>query len=136
MTTLNDAREAVYLRFTSTFTGVTADRVALDNEDFQEPRDGNWVRLVVRSVDREQDTLGRPGNRKFRPLATVFVQVYVPVDSGLQASDTLAKEAADVFEGVSFSGLDFEAAVVRETGPTDRWFQSVMEAPFRYEEIR
>ncbi len=136
MTTLNDAREAVYLRFTSTFTGVTADRVALDNEDFPEPAKGNWVRLVVRSLAREQETLGAPGNRKFRPEALVLVQVYVPVDSGTDVADALAKEAADIFEGVSFSGLDFQGAVVRETGPTGRWFQFIMEAPFKYEEIK
>lgn len=136
MTTLNEAKEAVYLRFTDNFTGVTADRIALDNEEFNAPSAGTWVRLTVRSIARAQDTLGKVGNRRFRSTATVFVQVYTETNTGIQQSDALAKEAADIFEGVSFSGLDFRSATSRETGPDGRWYQAVVEAEFDFDEIR
>jgi len=136
MTTPNEAKEAVYLRFTSNFTGVTADRIALDNEEFDEPDTGAWVRLVVRTGPRAQDTLGKTGNRRFRTTNTVFVQVYTETDTGVKSGDTLAKEAADLFEGVSFSGLDFQAAQTRETGPTGKWYQHLVEAEFDYDEIK
>lgn len=136
MTTPNEAKEAVYLRFTGSFTGVTLDRIALDNEEFEEPTSGAWVRLVVRSGVREQNTLGKAGNRKFRTASTVFVQVYTETDTGVQSGDALAKEAADLFEGVSFSGLDFQAAQIRETGPTGKWYQHLVEAEFDYDEVK
>lgn len=136
MTTLGQAKEAIYLRFVDNFTGVTLDRIVFDNEDFAEPSTGDWVRLTVRSTARIQDTLGRTGNRRFRARASVFVQVYTVANTGVKQSDTLTKETADIFEGVSFSGLDFQSAVVRETGPDGRWYQSVVEVQFDYDEIR
>ena len=136
MTTLNEAKEAIYLRFTTNFTGVASNLIAFDNEEFEEPDTGNWVRLVVRSSARLQDTLGQAGNRRFRATASVFVQVYTEANTGVQQSDTLAKEAADIFDAVSFSGLDFQSAVIRETGPDGKWYQSVVEAEFDYDEIK
>lgn len=136
MTTPNEAKEAVYLRFTANFTGVAADRIAFDNEEFTEPLSGAWVRLVVRGLSRPQETMGKVGNRKFRPTASVFVQVYTDVNTGVQLSDTLAEEAKNIFDAVSFSGLDFQAASARETGPDGKWYQQIVEAPFDYEEIK
>lgn len=136
MTTSNEAKEAIYLRFVDNFTGVILSRIDFDNEDFDEPATGAWVRLVVRNIGRAQDTLGKVNNRRFRSKAVVFVQVYTEANTGVQQSDTLAKEAADIFEGVSFSGLDFQSVFVRETGPDGKWYQSVVEAEFSYDEIK
>ncbi len=136
MTTLNEAREACNLRFTTLFTGVTADRIALDNEEFNEPTDGNWVRLIVRSFVRVQDTLGKAGNRRFRSTASVLVQVYALANTGVKQLDTLAEEVKNVFEGVSFSGLDFLAGDIRETGVDGKWNQYVVEIEFDFDEIK
>lgn len=136
MTTPNEAKEAIYLRFTGNFTGVAAGLIALDNEEFNEPDNGAWVRLVVRTGPRGQDTLGKAGNRKFRTTGTVFVQVYTETNTGVKSGDALAKEAADIFEGVSFSGLDFQAVQTRETGPDGKWYQHLVEAEFDYDEVK
>lgn len=136
MTTLNAAKEAIYLRFNTLYTGVAGNRITFDNEEFEEPTTGEWVRLTIRSLPGQQNTLGKIGNRRFRRRAAVFVQVYTDTNTGVKQSDTLAKEAADVFEGVSFSGLDFGVASVLETGPSGRWYQSVVEAQFEYDEIK
>lgn len=136
MTTSNEAKEAIYARFTAQFTGVAADRIAFDNEDIKSPKDEPWVRLVVRHLGRDQNTLGRAGNRRFRASALVLIQVYTVAGTGTKQSDELAKEAADIFEGVSFSGLDFRSATARETGPDGKWYQQVVEAPFDYDEIK
>jgi hypothetical protein len=136
MTTPNEAKEAIYARFVANFTGVTSDRIDFDNEDFNEPSSGSWVRLSVRTGPRLQNTMGKQGNRRFRTAATVFVQVYTQTNTGVQTGDTLAKAAADIFEGESFSGLDFSAVDVRETGPSGKWYQHVVEAPFDYDEIK
>ena len=136
MTTANEAKEAIYQRFVDNFTGVTADRITFDNEEFEEPDTGAWVRLTVRGLGRAQNTLGKLGNRRFRATASLFVQVYTETNTGVKQSDTLTKEAADIYEGVSFSGLDFNSVEVNETGPEDKWYQSVVEAQFDYDEIK
>ena len=136
MTTLNEATEAIYDRFLTNFTGLSTDRINLDNEDFREPSSGAWVRLTVRGGPRTQETLGRKTNRRFRTAATVAVQVYVEADTGVKLSQDLAKEAADIFEGESFSGLDFFTVDTRRTGPTGRWYQTLVEAEFDFDEIK
>lgn len=136
MTTLNEAREAVYQRFVDNFTGVAASRITFDSEDFDPPSTGSWVRLAVRSVGRTQRTLGRETNRKFRSQAVVFVQIFSEANAGTQSADALAKEAADIYEGVRFSGLAFQVASVREAGPDKRWYQMVVEADFDYDETK
>lgn len=96
----------------------------------------SWARLSVRSAARAQDTLGAKTNRRFRSGASVLVQVYTPVNTGVKDATVLAKEVADIFEGESFSGLDFGAAQTRETGPTGKWHQIVVEVPFDFDEIK
>lgn len=136
MTTLSQAREAVYARFVANYTGVAADRIAFDNEKFEEPVAGDWVRLTVRSGPRGQDTLGRVGNRRYRSSARALVQVYTPTNTGTKQGDALATEARDVFEGTSFSGLDFTDGQVRESGPGGRWYQHIADIEFDYDEIK
>lgn len=136
MTTLNDAREAIYARFVANFTGVASTRWSFENEEFTEPDDGSWIRLTVRNLKRSQNTLGKTGNRRFRTKAMVFVQVFTEINSGVQTSDNLLKEAGDLFEGVSFSGLDFREADYHNTDASGNWKTSVVEAYFDYDEIK
>lgn len=136
MTTITAAREAVYQRFVDNFTGVIASRITFDNESYDPDGTDPWVRLAVRTSNRLQSTLGGTGNRRFRSTASVLVQVFAEVDTGVKSLDELAKEAADIFEGRSFSGLDFQAVTIRETGPDGRWAQYLVEAEFDYDEIK
>lgn len=137
MTTLNQAKEAVYQRFVDNFTGVTSDRITFDNEEFESPSTGNWVRLVVRSQVRLQDTLGKKTNRKFRSSALVLIQVFTRINTGVTESDALVEEARDIYEGESFSGLDFQSVSSRESGPQDgTWYLAIVEAPFDYDQTK
>lgn len=134
MTTLSEAREAIYQRFVDQW--VTTTDFGFDNEEFEEPADEPWARLTVRSLSRAQDTLGRIGNRRFRSNALVFVQVFTRSNVGMKQGDDLATQAANIFEGVSFSGLDFREAAVSEIPDSGKWNQHVVEAPFDYDEIK
>ena len=134
MTTINEAREAIYARFIANFTGTS--NITFDNEDFDDPASGSWVRLSIRHAVRLQDTLGRSGNRSFKSGASVFIQVYTAINAGLSLADTLAREAANVFEGVSFSELDFRGALIKESGPTGKWYQTLVEIEFDYYETK
>jgi hypothetical protein len=135
MTTANEAKEAIYERFLTGFNGVPRERIAFDNEE-PKTKGTSWVRLVVRGLGRGQDTLGKKPNRSFQSKASVFVQVYVVANTGVQVSDDLAKEAADLYEGESFSGLDFNEASINEIGPDGKWYQTQVEAEFSYYETK
>lgn len=134
--TFSEARAAVYSRLLDNYTGVDITQITLDNEDFNEPLDTPWLRLTVRTSIRRQNTLGRTGNRRFRTTAIAFIQVYTSSNTGTQAGDLLAMEAANLFEGISFSGLDFHAVTIRENGVDGKWYQHLVEAEFNYDETK
>lgn len=127
----------MYLAFTTawgTLTPVTLDNEEHDNNDGIVP----WVRVAIRHNAAGQETLGKVGNRKFMRGGSVFVQVYVLGNEGTSEADTLATTARNVFEGVSLAGttVRFKDVIVRETGPTDKWYQTVVEAVFEYDETK
>jgi len=136
MATMNEAREAIYAAFLTAW-GSTTD-VARDNEAFVPVEGSPYVRLSVRHIGRSQRTLGRVGNRNFGSLGAVFIQVFVPINTGLKAADDLAKAAQDVFEGVTLATVEvsFLDVIVRETGPDGKWFGMVVQANFDYEEVK
>jgi len=137
MTTLSEARESVYQRFIDNFTGLSSDRITFANEEFEAGPSDSWIRLVVKTLTRAQSSLGRVTNRRYRTTASVMIQVFVPANSGVAAADTLAYEAASIFEGVSFDGLDFDqAAIVNEIGVDGYWFMTLVESIFSYDEIK
>lgn len=135
MTTLNDAREAVYGRFLANFTEVSSDAIAFDNEELEQPSD-EWVRLTIRTVNRQQDTLGAEGNRSFKSDASAFVQCFVRSNTGTQRADVIARDAAEALEGASFSGVSTLAAIPREQGVTGMWFMMLVEVPFSFYETK
>jgi len=133
---LNEARTAIYCRMLDSYTGVDRSLITFDNENFDEPIDIPWVRLTVRHSVRVQSTLGHSANRRFRTRATVFIQVYTKANGGTLEGDGLSTEAADIFEGFSFSGLDFGATTIVETGVSGKWYQHLVECRFDYDEIK
>lgn len=139
MTTIAEAREAIYLRFVTEW----ADRTpyTFENENYLPNRsDDAWVRLTVRHEDGGQETLGPVGSRKFSRVGRVLVQVFANPDEGLGRTDGLLQALREAFEGVTLVGttVRFAGVTVREVGQPDdeHWFMSIMDAPFEYDETR
>lgn len=135
-TTDEEAEQAILAAFVTAW----ADRTpyVFDNEDFTAPKDAPWARLSVRLSGGGQDTLGPPGSRHFERRGTVFVQVFVPQNTGKTSSRALTRVARETFEGVTLVGttVRFTDVVVRDGGPDGSWFMSTVEAPFAYDEKR
>lgn len=138
MTTLNEARLAVATRFLAQYTGVASGRIVLQNEDedFSEDTTIPWIRLSVLDQVRTQQTLGKVTNRRYLSLAQVFVQIFTETGIGMNTGDNLATEALGIFEGVSFSGLDFNDGLARQAGADGKWYQHIVEVNFDYDEIK
>lgn len=132
MTTLNEAREAVYQRFVDNYTTTP---FTFENEDFDPPETA-WVRLFVRSLSGGQETLGGVGGRRFRRRALVGAQVFTPLNAGMREGDVIAQEILELFEAVGFSGLDANDGIVRESPPGDEWIVHIVEIFFEYEETK
>lgn len=96
-----------------------------------------WARVLIRAKESMQETLGPPGSRRFQRKSEVFVQLFVPVDTGTAEANTLAQIARAVFEGVKInSDIHFGAGIIEPIGVTDRWYQVNVTVPFDYWETK
>lgn len=148
MTTLREAREAIYKRFVDEWIsgGEPLTPYTFDNETFDPPKgdDGRgapWARCSVRTLDAGQQTLGRAGQRKFFRIALARVELFVPPGSGRWDTDTYMMAAKNLFEGRTSPGstsIRFFEVVPQEIGLIEdgRWDLSTVEARFNYEEIK
>jgi hypothetical protein len=136
MTTLNDARGAIYGHFVTGWAGLAP--FVFDNEKFNSPPLGVWARLVVRHAVRAQETLGGTGNRKFESLGSAILQCFGPLDKGAEGVDTLAELGQSIFEGKTIlpENIHFTSAVIQEIGATDDAYQINVEAFFTYTETK
>ncbi len=140
-TTQKEAREAIYQVFVDAWTasGAASDGLpyTFDNEDFKQPKTP-WARFSVRHTASTQETLGKVGNRRFARFGSAFTQIYTDTDSGTSDVDDLVQVVREAFEGVRLVGttVRFMDVIVRETGVDGKWFQTVIEAEFQYDETR
>lgn len=130
MTTLNEAREAIYARWAANWS----DPYVFDNEQFKESVP--WARFIVRNQLRRQITLGAPGDRVFNDRGLIFIQIFEPGDTGTAVGDGLASTARGIFEGVSFSGIRCFASTTIEVGVEGKWFKRHVSTEFDYEETK
>jgi hypothetical protein len=144
MTTMNEARAAAYDRFTSEWPTLHSDvPFCFDDETLDPPettdlRPAPWVRCSVRNLAGGQNTLGEPGNRKFRRRAMVRVEVYTAPGTGQEDADLMCQSVLGMYEGRSLSGCLAYDGRAAEVGLVDegRWKLSTAEAYFDYEEIK
>lgn len=133
--TLDQAREAVQQRWVTQWASATVTTFE-DEVGFKEPASAPWAELRVRNLRSDQETLGSQGNRIFRRKAVVLVTIRVPNGRGMKTSANFGHAARNIFEGVSFSGLDFGAVLVREAGSDGKWNRTIVEAAFDYDDLK
>lgn len=137
MTTITQAREAIYERWRAQWTRTP---YVFENEDSRTLDAGAvpWARVVVRNQGGRQESLGRAGERKFwRPLV-IFVQLFHPRNSGMKTSGLDAAAAQAIFEASSFSGVHVFNMPVEEqpVEPTDKWVTTLLVGDAAFEEIK
>jgi hypothetical protein len=138
VTLLTDAQQSVATRFLANWTGTTAARVVLQNEGHESVDDAEsaWVRLSVQEVTGGQQTLGPSGSRKYRRRARVDVQVFTPVDRGMQPGLLLAQQARSIFEGQYFDDLYFFDCEIADGGKDEKWHQVIATTRFDFWETK
>lgn len=145
MTTFTKAKIAIAQQWVDKWVleGSTNPKTAFlfENENFDTENDGDfeWARVSIRHNRRQQESHGRPGNRRYESGGSVFIQIFVPQGEGTSRADELAEFARNIFEGVTLAGTDvrFFDVTIREGGPDGtRWYAVTVDGVFEYTEIR
>ena len=139
MTSVADAREALYQEFYDNLTVVDKDsNLVWENRRFDPPDDEIWLRFSVRHFTRNQVSLGDVGGRKYERRGSVFVQCFAPQKDGMKGTDDVVAEVVTILEGKTLTpdNVRLFSANVREIGLLDGYHQTNVEVPFFYQETR
>lgn len=138
--TYAQARDEMLTQITAAWTaGASGAPLLYDDRPGATPADATtWARVHIQHNLGTQATIGNPiGNNLFRRDGLLTVQIFVPIGKGLSLADTLAKVAADAFEGQSTpGGVWFRKVRMREIGPDKAWFNVNVYAEFNYDEAK
>lgn len=143
--TLTEARDAVY-SFVKTAWGASAvtssypmlyDNVVGDKpgEDEDTTRAAAWARTTVRTFESPQSTVGVPG--RYQTQGGLVVQVFTPFGDGHALGDAICEVLLSALRGQvgTPDTLWFFDVFPAEIGQDGPWFQTNINATFRYQEV-
>lgn len=142
MTTVDQAREAVYKRFRDNWTGTPLTDTTLENDKFDSESRAEWVRVTLRAgPPTSPPTLGATGARKFDRIGLIFLDIFTAVDAGMARPGALAAEGLSLFEATRFqdvNGADMHTldGTIREIGPDGKFYHTQLEVPLQYTETK
>lgn len=132
------AREAVYSHWQTQWETLQPGvPYYFENEIVVPEPTTTWARVTLRHLDSVQHTLGLAGSRQFRREASVWVQLFAPLDAGMASIDALVADVRSIFEGVNVDDIDpAGASRVQEIGSDGKWYEVVVVSPVTYYETR
>lgn len=141
MTTIVDAKQIIYDHFLTQMAILHSGMIVkIGNEDGPGGTDTTWVRIMARHIDRNQDSLGGVGARKFQQDGIIGVQIFSPLDAGSTPADTVAISVQTILEGKSLTSganaVRTNSAVPNEIGPTEDGYQVNVSTAFYYHETK
>lgn len=134
MTTLAQAREAVYQRFVTQWANRTP--FTFENEAYTPPTRTAYIHVSMVNLGPSDSTLGPDGGRKFGRQAVIVGTVRSPTDTGRAVSDGHAKAFLDIFEGRRFGGVAGNQGSIQEQPPAGAWLPTLVLIPCFYEETK
>ena len=130
------AHAAIRLRFESEWGSTTP--VQMPNTTNEPPASGSWVRFVIDVARSDWASAGDPGNNTERNLGQVTVQIFAESGDGEGVAVELADQAKAIFRSwrdVS-SGVRFLVPpYARRIGPSKKWYQINVVAPFQFDDF-
>ena len=131
MTTIGEAADLITKRFITQWGSETI--FALPNKEFaKDDTVTEWVRLSIKNLDADQETLGGVNKRKFEYKGIIFIQIFVELNTGTKRAYKIVQKVRDIFEGVQFNNIEVDSVSATEIGEDGKWFQIVTESHFTY----
>lgn len=106
--------------------------IAYQNIDYDSDSIEEWVRLVVFWEDQTQSSRGADC-QYHRFYGSVMVQIFTPVNQGMNRGLDLAHKVVDILSSRSIQGAVLETAGALVTGQTNNWNQLNVNCDFHYD---
>lgn len=106
--------------------------IAYQNIDYDSKGIDEWVRLSIFWDDQEQASKGL-GCTFQRYYGSVIVQIYTPVNHGMNRGLELASEVIDILTARTIEGAVLDSAGAAVMGQTNNWHQINVACDFFYD---
>lgn len=126
----DDARDAIDVRFHAQWNSSDA-KIVHENTSDTVPNGKPWVRLTVLPGQAPTNTLGPVPF--YRHSGLIAIQIFTPPGDGTGRAYRLAEQAANIFRGVFFSGVQCRGAHATYVGLISDWFQLNVDIEFYYD---
>ena len=134
--TFQEARDAIHALIVPAWNTATGSApLAYDNKRFTSRPDSIWGRVTLRFQNGTRASLGGAAAR-FRYFGTVYVQIFVPLDSGMTEVTSAAQAVADAINqaGHVDGNVWFRDVQMKEVGSDEAYFQINVEAGFTFDQ--
>ena len=138
--TMGEARDAVIAHFVAEWAalGFDAANVLYQNRRSSAPTEEViWCRYqMINDNSRKASLTNANGVACYERHAFIVIQLFFPLDGGLD--DDTTQSILDVYEGgvPSISGIWFNDTSAREIGPDNNWFQTNVTTKMMYNQVK
>jgi len=130
-----EVRNEILKKFLSEFNGDFP--IETDNKILNKPATpATWVRINVKFNKENQDSLGIIGNRRYKGLGLIIIQVFTPINKGTNDNDTTANACKVLLDGIRIGSLHIYNGGVRTIGSDGEYYQQNVNFEFQFENIR
>ncbi len=109
--------------------------VAYDNVQFVPPNSGSYIQASVIFGQSQQVSLGGPGQKRFRHIGLLTINIFAPVNTGDGAMLGTAGSVEALFRAVTVSGVVFQVPNVLRVGQDGKYYQIAVQCPFYADDI-
>lgn len=107
--------------------------VQYDNAPFT-PTNGCWLRATIRVVDSRR-VVGGGARATYRHAGLLRFQVFAPIEQGETRNNKIIDIIRSVFKGAVQTGERYRAAVIQTRRRLDDEWMTLINIPFRADEI-
>ena len=138
MTTQTDARNAILQRMFEVIRSHPSKQqipIAIDNQSFDSSSFDIWVELTIEHTSSVQQTLGRPGNRRYRREGVATATIRTRPGEGAKKALDLAERIRGMIEGRQIKGVQpIGGVLINEQGQDITGYNVIVTYPFYFDE--
>lgn len=129
------AHNTINSRFKTQVADAQSVTTFYDNFPSDPPTGTTWVRWNVRPGIALQTAFAGANSGRHRHPGLAIAQIFVPLESGTQASVQLADVIKAAFRAVTVAGVVFQTPYITMVGKSEGWWQTNVNCPFYFDEV-
>lgn len=131
--TLKEARNIILKRYLDAYRD--SMKVATTNKFFEPPVE-KWARIIVLPNGGGQESLGKAGNRKFKYIGLITIQIFTLNGKGTNGNDILAQDSLELMDSFSSGTLNTHSGGIFPVGTDGEYYQQNVVIEYNFENIR